>query len=412
VSPKTVVIIGTLDTKEEYLVDLKTHIQRRGHQAILIDISTGTVPPFDGDITCEEIAGLAGKRIEDLRASRDRPEIARIMQAGAITKVQELLAAGKLDAIVSLGGVTLASIGSYIMKALPYGLPKFVICTTAMPVMVNAWFDAQDITVIQSLVDFVGHNPFLENAIARSAGAVCGMMEETAGKEMPPPTRGSIAISLWGFSENCGHHAARWLEDNGYTVYAFHATGIGDVAMDRFISEGYFDGVIDIAPGGVMEQIFGGNRAAGPYRLEAAGKMGIPQVIAPSGINLAGCGPTRKIDVERFASRERVFKMDALRHVCRYYIDELQQGARAFADKLNMAKGPTSFMIPRRGWSSLENEGSVLYLPEEDVSFTEELRKHLRPDIEIQEVDYNLEDPEFAVALAEKLASLLAQARA
>ena len=118
-SPKTVVIIGTLDTKEEYLVDLKARVERRGHRAVLMDISTGSVPPFDGDITCEDIAKLAGRRIEEIRESRNRPEIAQIMENGAIIKVQELYAAGKLDAIVSLGGVTLASIGAHIMKALP-----------------------------------------------------------------------------------------------------------------------------------------------------------------------------------------------------------------------------------------------------------------------------------------------------
>ena len=411
-SQKNVVIIGTLDTKGEHIVFLKTLIERRGHKAIIIDLSTGSEPPFKGDITPDEIASLAGRRLEDLMASKDRYDIAQAMQAGTIEKIKQLYHARKFDGIVSLGGVTLSSIGSQVMKVLPFGMPKFIICTSAMPVQVDWWFDSVDVTIMQSLLDFAGLNPLLRNVIARGAGAVCGMVEEAALVNMADRSRGAIAITQWGFSEECSKNIMKRLELNGYTVYSFHASGIGDVAMERLISEGYFDGVIDIAPGGVMEEIFGGNRAAGPDRLEAAGRKGIPQVITTSGINLAGCGPTRRIDIEKFASRSRIYKIDKLRHLTRYEAEELRKGARIYAEKLNRSKGPVAFLVPLRGWSSLENEGTILYAPEEDVIFTEELRKHLRPDFEIKKVDCNLEDPLFAETLAEKFFSLIMQTKA
>jgi uncharacterized protein (UPF0261 family) len=175
--------------------------------------------------------------------------------------------------------------------------------------------------------------------------------------------------------------------------------------MDNLIDQGYFDGVIDIVPAGVMEEIFEGHRAAGPDRLEAAGRRGIPQVIAPCSINITGCGPTRKHN-EKYASREKILRIDELRAGTRYNIEELRIGAKVYAEKLNKAKGPVWILIPLRGWSSLDREGSILYDPDQDRLFVEELRKSLRPEINIEEVDCNLEDPLFALALVEKLETL------
>jgi uncharacterized protein (UPF0261 family) len=161
-----------------------------------------------------------------------------------------------------------------------------------------------------------------------------------------------------------------------------------------------------IVANGVIEEIFDGNRAGGKESLEAAGKRGIPLVLTPCGINITGCGPTRKHS-EKYASREKVEKIDELRWATRYNAEELAIGARAYAEKLNRAKGPVRFLVPLKGWGSSNREGSLLYAPEEDRVFVEELRRHLNPEIVIEEMDCNLEDPQFAAALTEHLAKML-----
>ena len=402
---KKIVVLGTLDTKGEQIGFLKDHIAQEGHKAIVFDLSMGGTPLFEADVTPQEIAQAGGKDIEEIKSSTDRATITQAMQAGAIEKIRQLFSDGNVDGIIAAGGISMAITGSNIMRAIPFGVPKIIVCPAAMPSYVAQCFGTMDVAIMQSIVEFAGLNDLLKDVLARAAGAICGMAEKASLSETITLPRKSIAITQFGMSENCAKNVRQYLEERAYTVYPFHAQGISDRAMDRLIGQGYFDGVIDIVPAGVIEEIFEGNRAAGPDRLEAAGERGIPQVITPCGINITGCGPTRK-DNEKYVSREKVLRVDKLRAATRYNAHELKIGARAYAEKLNKAKGPVAFLIPLKGWSSIDKPGAILFDPEEDRVFVEELRKNLRPDIEVEELDCNLEDPQFALALGEKLEAL------
>jgi uncharacterized protein (UPF0261 family) len=230
------------------------------------------------------------------------------------------------------------------------------------------------------------------------------MVEDTEELILQLPEK-SVAITEIGYSENCAKVVRQHLEEKGYCVYPFHAQGIGDRAMDDLIRQGLFDGVIDIVSAGVIEEMFSGTRAAGPERLEAAGKRGLPQVIAPCSVNITNAGPARK-EAEKYASREKKLKHDELRILTRFNREELVTAAKVYADKLNKAKGPVRFLSPTRGWSSLDRKGSVLHAPEQDKVFIQELRRNLKSEIEIREVDCHLEDPEFALALVESFVGI------
>lgn len=402
---KNIVVIGTLDTKGEQILFLKDRIAQRGHKAIIVDLSMGDAPLFQADITPQEIAKAAGKSIEHITASKDRSMATQVMESGAIKKIGELYADRKVDGIIAVGGATMALIGSHIMEVLPFGIPKIIVCPAAMPAYIGLWFGTLDVAIMQSIVEFAGLNDLLKDVLARAAGAICGMAEEASPSGTLRIPKGAIAITQFGFTDNCAKYVRQYLEERGYVVYPFHAQGISDRAMDSLIDQGYFDGVIEIAPAGVIEEIFEGHRAAGPKRLEAAGKRGIPQVLAPGSVNLTGCGITRK-HREKYAFRERVLKIDEIRAMTRFNDEELRIGAKAYAEKLNKAKGRVSILFPLRGWSSLDKEGSILYDPKQDRIFVEELKRNLKPEIEIEEVDCNLEDPQFALALVEKLETL------
>lgn len=285
------------------------------------------------------------------------------------------------------------------MKSLPFGIPKIIVCPGVVPAQVRKLYDTMDMTIMQGVVDFAGLNELSMSVLVRAAGAICGMLKDS-GEAISSLLEKSVAITQLGWSANCAKLVKQHLEERGYRVYPFHAQGVGDRAMDDLIVKGFFDGVIDIAPAGVIEDIFSGTRSGGPKRLEAAGERGLPQVIAPCSINITNASLTRRLS-EKYVSREKKFKQDEARVETRYNREELVTAAKVYAEKLNKAKGPVKFLFPTRGWSSLDREGSVLHAPEEDRVFVEELRRNLKPGVGIEELDCHLEDPEFALALVE-----------
>jgi len=194
------------------------------------------------------------------------------------------------------------------------------------------------------------------------------------------------------------------LEKQGYQVVGFHAAGIGDRVMEDMIADGSFHGVIDLAPGGVGEHLYGFMRDAGPHRLESAGKASIPQIISTCGVN--HITPSRSMTRPEHGGR-RKYDLDAFRTWIRMTPKELREVAEVFAWKLNKSTGPVRVLIPLRGWSSVDSPGSPTYDPAEDAVFARELRNRLKKEIEITEVDANMEDPEFAAAVISTAHSLL-----
>jgi uncharacterized protein (UPF0261 family) len=396
---KYVVVLGTLDTKGEEILFLKQQLERRHCDVIVIDVSMGSQPLFEADVGPAEIARLGGKTIEEIRLSKDRDLVTQVMERGAAEKVKQLYSAGEVGGIMAVGGSTMALFGAQVMKLLPFGIPKIIVCPGVVPAHVRRLCDTMDMVLMQGVVDFAGLNELVKSILTRAAGAMCGMLEDS-GEAISHLLEKSVAITQLGWSDNCARLVRRHLEERGYRVYPFHAQGIGDRAMDDLIVKGFFDGVVDIASAGVIEEIFHGTRAAGPKRLEAAGERGLPQVIAPCGINITNASLTRR-QSEKYISREKKVKQDEARVETRYNREELVTAAKVYADKLNKAKGPIKILFPTRGWSSLDREGSVLHAPEEDKVFVEELRRNLKLEIGIEELDCHLEDAEFALALVE-----------
>ena len=404
---KTIVILGTLDTKGEHLLLLKKRIEARGHTALIIDLSMGSMPAVSGDIAASEIALLGGHTLEELIAGGNRSFSTDVMIKGAQKKTAELLSKGQLDGIVAMGGASMALIGSRIMSGLPFGVPKVIATPAAMPTYISEWFGYMDVVVMQVLMEFAGMHNLIEAVITQVAGAVSGMVEEGvdyASITLPYP---SVGVTQIGFNEACASEVKRLLEERGYHVYPFHANGISDRSMERLIAQGFLDGLIDIVPAGLIEELFQGNRAAGMERLDAPIERGMPLVLAPSTFNVTGCGPTRRMK-ERFYNRQPTLQIDEIRFMTRYTPDEMRQGARLYAEKLNRIKAPVKLLVPMRGWSSVDKPGSVLYDPEKDRIFMDELKSLLKPGIplEIEEVDCNLEDREFALALVEAFEKL------
>jgi len=412
--PKHIVILSSLDTKGEEAKYLKDLIEAQGFKPILIDTSIGGEPTLQPDISSEEVARLGGGNIKEIRASRNTGQITPIMIKGASTKVHELLAKGLLDGIIAFGGASNTTSATSVMKALPFGIPKLMVSSTAsMPAYAAKYIGTKDITMMHSVVDISGINDLTKAVLERAAGGICGMAAASGGPVKPASTSPLIAMTTFKFAEECGQHAMAVLEKKGYTVIPFHAQGIGDSAMEELIEQGLFQGVLDLVPAGVMEELLGGNRAAGTQRLESAGKVGIPQVITPCGFDMLSCGPLGRREAGdplwtnlKLAER-KIFIPDEFRVQARTSGDEVCRVAEVIATKLNHSKGPVKFFIPTQGWSSLSTKGADLYEPSTDALFAPVLRKHLRPDIEVSELPMELNSPQFAEALVNALNAMM-----
>ena len=396
--PKSVLVISTLDTKGQETLYLKDKLSAIGLEPILMDISGRGSDIAGIDIPAARVAEAGGGSFEEIQSSRDRTRITNIMMAGGSRLAADLLAGRKLDGVIALGGSTGSLMGSEVMRSLPFGIPKVMISSTAaLPGLSTRYIGTGDIALFHSVVEISGTSNLLKNVMDRAAHALAGMVSDDIASPKPEIGK-AIALTMLGPCEKCASSVRIALEAKGYQIIGFSAAGIGDRAMEDMIADGFFQGVIDLAPGGVGEHHFGFMRDAGPNRLETAGKLGLPQIISTCSVN--HMTPARSKYKPEFHER-RKFDLDKLRTWIRLAPEELKEVAGVFAEKLNRAKGPVVVLIPQKGWSAADLPGNDTHDPAEDQLFTQVLREQLKTDIQIIEVASNMEDPEFAAAVVE-----------
>jgi uncharacterized protein (UPF0261 family) len=409
---KGIVVVCNLDTRGEDIVFVKQLIADRGHEAILLDFSMEEPPPFPGDIRTEDVAARGGLAIEVVRekyrSDRDAATDNQIRGAAAI--VDDLVKQGRVHGIIGIGGGTATLVATSIMKQLPFGMPKLMASPMAAhPAYIDKYVGTRDITMHHTVLDIVKMNPLLKAQIINAVGAICGMVEMTQGPNITFD-RPCVAVSSFGFGEMAVKTALGMLEEAGFTPIVCHAQGKGDKAMEEMIRDGAFHGVLDICIGGVMEHLFKGNRDPGPDRLMAAVETGIPMVLAPCGLDILSYGGRPDMLAR---TKDRVqYVQDALRVQVRTTADELRQAAEVIAVRLNRARGPWTFLIPLRGWSSLDKEGRPVYDPAADAAFVARLKEKLTDRHRVREVDLHLYTPEFARVAVDEFLRLFQEAQA
>lgn len=401
---KSVLIISTLDTKGDETLYLRDKIQHLGLKPVLMDISMRKgKDSSQADISSDSVAASGGSSIEKIHASADRSKNTDIVISGASKIANTLFNEGKINGVIGIGGSTGSLMGTDVMRSLPFGVPKLMISSTAaLPGLSTRYIDTGDIALFHSVIEIAGVTDMLKNVIDRAVYAIAGMVHDAV---TPAKQAGgkAIALSMLGPCEKCASRVREQLEKKGFQVIGFSAAGIGDRAMEEMIAGGFFQGVIDLAPGGVGEHLFGFMRDAGPHRLESAGKVAIPQIISTCSVNHAT--PSKSKYKPEYHER-RKYNLDKLRTWLRLSTDELKQVADVFAEKLNRSSGPVKVMIPMNGWSGADYPGNPTYDPEEDKIFVQHLREKLRPDIQITEVISNMEDPEFADSIVKAAAEI------
>jgi uncharacterized protein (UPF0261 family) len=409
-----IVIVGMLDEREPALELIRDRIRQRGHQTCLVDISVGSgaiVPSLDPDVTPGELAGLV-ERTATAPAERADSATA-VATEGLKAKVREMQARGEVKGLIAISGMTGALIALPAMMELPFGIPKVLICgATTQPVHAakfGEYFSRRDITVMHTVVDTVGMNPLVRSLALRGADAIAGMVEGTGTSA--DRGRAAVAVTEFGYVDKGAHHLREILEER-FDVVSIHAMGMGDRAALDLVPQGVFEAFIDLMPGSFSEHVLGGNRDAGPDRLDVAADLSIPYIFCPGGFDMISCGPPEREhsgDLLWTSRRiaERKLHVQPPRVQARTSVGEMEETALAVAERLNRyrQKSRVRVVVPLRGLSSLSVEGGPLHDPAADAAFLSSLRRHLDPEIKIVEVDTDINHPVFARAAADALAA-------
>ena len=386
--PKTIVFPVTLDTKGEEAKYIKAEIEKRGHRVIVLDMGILGIPLFKGDVPREEIARVGGKSLVELNMAAeegaDRTEGTNVMVRGVEKIVKKLYAKKKLDGIISLGGSTGTALGTAAMKVLPIGVPKLMVSTWLFPEAIGA----KDITQMQTPADILGLNSVMKKTLASAAAAIVGMVEV----ELPEQIKPLIGITALGVTTPAVMKIRPLLEVKGYDPVVFHSK---TQILEELVEEGRISGIIDLTTYEMLSPLtFSPPQAIAENRLELAGKKGIPQVIAPGGLDMLCFRATKETMPVEYKNRTLHVHGPAV-VLARTTKDELAKAAKILAERANRAAGPVAIVIPLHGFSAVDKEGQHFYAPDVDEAFAQVVKNTVHERINVVEVDAHINDDEF-----------------
>ena len=403
--PKTICIIGAFDTKGEDHAFLREQILRRGHQTLTVNIGVlGSTALFPVDYESDDVAKAGGISLTDLRSNKDKAAAMKAFDEGAPKLVQKLFREQKLDGIIGMGGSGGSAIIASAMRALPIGVPKVLVSTVASG-DVSFYVRGKDITMMPSIVDVAGLNRISRLVYSRAAGAICGMVESEIS--VAAEDRPIIAASMFGNTTECVNLCAKSLSEKGFEVLIFHATGAGGRAMETLIDDGLVEGVLDITTTEWADELCGGVFSAGPDRLDAPGRRGLPHLVVPGCVDMVNFGAPSSVPAGYRETKRLFYEWNPSVTLMRTNAEENRQMGEIFARKANAAKGPVAFLIPLRGVSMLDGDGQPFCDRVADQAMFDAIKKDLRPGIPFIEMDRNINDPEFAAKAVELLIQLI-----
>jgi len=401
---KNIILIATLDTKGNEAKFIKKLIKSRGHKVIIIDTGLLGNPLFKGDISRQKIAKYGGKSLDSMRKRPKRSISNYIMGEGTAKAVYNLYKEGKLDGVIGIGGSQGTAMATRAMRELPIGVPKLMLSTMASG-NVRPYVDIKDITMMNSVIDIAGINSISAPILSNAANAICGMIEQKLIWKRK--SKKVIAITMYGTTTPCVMKASELLNKAGFETVIFHASGTGGKAMENLILEGRFDGVLDITIAEITNELLEGIQSAGPNRLEAAGEIGIPQLVVPGGSSICVFGPKGSVP-ERYVKEKRTqIVHNTQMTLIRTNRKECEVLGKIIASKLNKAKGPTKFIVPKKSYSFYSEKGQGFYNPEYNHLLASTVRNNLKKEITYEGYNFDINNPKFAEIIAIKMINLM-----
>jgi uncharacterized protein (UPF0261 family) len=401
-SGKTMVILATLDTKGIETQYVREQIEKLGETALVVDVGVVGEPATRADITRQQVAEAGGTSLADLLINPNREVAAPIMANGATEIVSQLANDGKIHGIVSMGGTQGTTLATKVMRALPYGFPKVMVSTMASS-NVAPWVDIKDITMMYSVTDILGLNPVMRTILANAAGAVVGMASATV--PMEAGDKPLVGVTTVGITTQGAMKAIDVLEAAGYETIVFHAVGTGGRAMEQLMEEGVIGAVLDYSTIEVSNEMYHALLAGGEKRLTTAGKLGLPQVLAPGAIEVLVFNEPETVPPP-FDTRTLIRHSPQITDV-RLNGEEMAKVGEEIARRLKHTTDEAVFIIPTAGYDSYAVEGEGFYDPEADQAFSDALKANLPDNITIVERDTHIDDPAFATEAAKMLIELI-----
>ncbi len=399
----SIVLIGCFDTKAEAFSHLRTGILANGERVLTINTGVmGTTTDFPVDYESDAVAQAAGQLIATLRIDGDRGRAIDVMGKGAALLVRQLTDSGRVKAVIGMGGGGGTSIALAAMQAVPFGIPKLCLTTLATKDL-SRQIGSKDITLMPSVVDIAGLNSILTPLLEQAAAAICAM-----SNVIPAVTHqslGRVAISMFGNTTACVDQCTELLKKQGYEVFAFHANGIGGQTMESLIGEGYFDAVLDTTTTELADDLCGGVCSAGPDRLLAAGRMGIPQVVVPGCLDMVNFGHPDTVPTQ-FSNR---LLYSWAPHVTLMRTDgpDNEELGRRLARKINQSRGPVTVVLPLGGLSQLDQKGGIFHYPEFDTVLFETIKSQVSEAVQVVESAAHINDASFADLLVDCLVEMI-----
>jgi uncharacterized protein (UPF0261 family) len=395
----TVVLVGTLDTKGGEYEFLRGRLRAHGVDVLLVDTGSGGAPLVEPDVTAAEVAAAAGAELASLT---DRGEAVETMARGAEAVVRRLHGEGRLQGTLALGGSGGTSIATRAMRALPVGVPKLMVSTMASG-DTRPYVGEADVAMMYSVVDISGINAISERILANAAAAVAAMAQVEIARRAE--ARPLVGATMFGVTTPCVTRARERLEELGYEVLVFHATGSGGRSMEALARGGFLVGILDVTTTELADELVGGVLSAGPERLEAAGELGLPQVVSLGALDMVNFGPLDTVP-ERFRGRN-LYEHNPTVTLMRTTPDECRELGRTIGRKLSAARGPVALYVPLRGVSMIATEGGPFHDAAADEALREGLRETLSDAVEVHALDLDINDPAFAEAMADRLHELV-----
>ena len=403
---KTIALISTLDTKIDSVAYMADIVREQKCVPVLIDVGALTGTEIETDFSNLEVINRTNKNLAELISAGKRDAIMSAMGEGASKILQELRAAGRLDGVIGIGGNQGTAIAAMAMRALPFGLPKYLVSTVASGNM-RPYVGHKDISVVFSVADLVGKPNAVSRSILRNAVcAVTGMVENGTLFSKSSEKR-SIALSALGNTEPSAHRISKRLTDAGYEVITFHASGAGGSAMEELIEKGIFSGLIDLTPHELSEEIVGTGAYVPvvPGRMTAAAKVGIPQVVSTGAMEYVCFGPWESIPPAM--RRRKIYMHNPYNANVKVTQKEMAAIGTEMANRLNRSQAAVAIMIPLLGWSTYGSRGGHLYDPKGCQLLLQRLKNDLKTDISYREYDLHINDKAFADACADRLLEML-----
>jgi uncharacterized protein (UPF0261 family) len=407
--PKTICIIGAFDTKGEDHAFLREQIRAHGHQVLTVNIGVlGTTRLFPVDFEGSDVTSAIGIDLEQIRSRKDKAEAMKAFAESAPKFVRALYDQARFDGIIGMGGSGGSSIIASAMRALPIGVPKVLVSTVASG-DVSFYLRGKDITMIPSIVDVAGLNRISRLIYTRAAGAISGMVDcelPMGGEDRP-----IIAASMFGNTTDCVNACVKALNDKGYEVLVFHATGAGGRAMETLVADGLVEAVLDITTTEWADELCQGVFSAGPDRLDAPGQRGIPHLIVPGCVDMANYGPPATVPEKYRQANRRFYEWNPSVTLMRTNVSENREMGEIFARKANAAKGPVAFLLPLRGVSMLDGDGQPFCDRDADSAMFQAIKSNSKPHIPVAEIDVNINDPAFAAKAVGMMLELIRQTK-